>query len=92
MWFRAVLGVLGASALAIWPYTRGCGTMLGVYLIGVLAVIAAGVWAMRGAWTHRRVYAFIVGMLVFIAGLGLAGMEALSRTAFAAVRLGWRCH
>lgn len=91
VWFRTLLGAAGAAALPFWPYGKTCGTMLYLYLLGTLGVIAAGIWAMRGAWIHRRGVAHIGGVLVLITGLGLAAVEIIHRTGFAAGRLGWIC-
>jgi len=91
VWFRTLLGAAGAAALPFWPYGKSCGVMLYVYLLGTLGVIAAGIWAMRGAWTHRRGVAHIGGLLVLLAGLGFAAIEIIHRTGFAAGRLGWIC-
>lgn len=91
IWFRTLLGAAGAVALPFWPYGKTCGMMLYLYLLGTLAVIAAGIWAMRGAWVHRRGMAHIGGLLVLLAGLSLATVEIIHRTSFAAGRLGWIC-
>ncbi len=91
VWFKVILGVLGAGALAIWPYGKACGVLLDVYLVGVLAVIAAGAWAMRGAWVHRRGAAFLVGLAVFLAGLWLATAEILPRVGYARTAATWTC-
>jgi len=91
VWFRALLGAAGAAALPFWPYGKTCGLVLGLYMTGTVAVAAAGIWTMRGAWTHRRGGAMTAGVLVLLAGLGLGGIEVLRRTAFAAVPLHWIC-
>jgi len=91
IWLRGLLGAAGAAALPFWPYGKTCGLVLGLYMVGTVAVAAAGVWTMRGAWTHRRGGALAAGVLILLAGLGLAGMEILQRTPFAAVRLHWIC-
>ncbi len=91
VWFRAVLGAAGAAALPFWPYAKSCGLPLYLYLIGTAGVIAAGIWTMRGAWTHRRGIAHSAGLLVLVAGLTLAALEIAQRTGFAAVRLTWTC-
>ncbi|HEY8062280.1 MAG TPA: hypothetical protein VID74_05760 [Gemmatimonadales bacterium] len=91
VWLRTLLGAAGAVALPFWPYGKTCGAMLYLYLLGTLGVIAAGIWAMRGAWTHRRGVAHIGGLLVLLAGLGFAAIEIVHRTGFAAGRLGWIC-
>ena len=91
IWFRALLGILGAAALAYWPYDKGCGSMLYVYLAGVAAVMGIGAYTMRYAWTHRRGVAHVVGLLVLLAGLSLAALEILPRTGYAAVTRTWTC-
>jgi len=91
VWFKVTLGVLGAGALTIWPYAKSCGMLLDVYLVGVLAVIAAGAWGMRGAWLHRRGVAHIVALLVFLAGLSLAAAEVLPRVGYARTAATWTC-
>lgn len=91
IWLRALLGILGAAALAYWPYNKGCGSMLYLYLGGVAAVTGIGGYTMRYAWTHRRGVAHIVGLLVLLAGLFLAALEILPRTGYAAVTRTWTC-
>lgn len=91
IWLRALLGSLGAAALAYWPYAKSCGSMLYVYLAGVAAVIGIGGYTMRYAWTHRRGVAHVVGLLVLLAGLSLAALEILPRTGYAAVARAWTC-
>ncbi|MGH7594438.1 MAG: hypothetical protein ACRELE_11405 [Gemmatimonadales bacterium] len=91
VWFRTLLGAAGAVALPFWPYGKTCGMLLYLYLLGTLGVSAAGIWAMRGAWIHRRGVAHVGGLLVLLAGLSLAAIEIFHRTGLAAVRLGWIC-
>ncbi len=91
VWFKVTLGVLGAGALTIWPYGKTCGMLLDVYLVGVLAVIAAGAWGMRGAWVHRRGIAHVVALVVFLAGLWLAAAEVLPRVGYARTAATWTC-
>ena len=91
MWSIALLGPLGAAALAVWPYDTGCGPMLWVYLVGTLAVFGAGIWSMRLAWRLRRGPVLIVGTLTLIASLVLAATQVLPRTGYAARQLYWTC-
>lgn len=91
VWLKVLLGALGGAALFYWPYGKSCGPMLYAYLVGVLAVSAAGIWSMRGAWTHRRGWALVIGMLVFLLGCGLAAAEILPRVGYAAVAHSWTC-
>ncbi len=91
IWLRALLGLLGAAALAYWPYNKACGTTLYTYLAGVSAIIGMGVYTMRHSWTHRRGIAHMVGLLVLFAGLALAAAEILPRIGYAATALTWTC-
>jgi hypothetical protein len=91
IWLRALLGILGAAALAYWPYNKGCGGPLYLYLTGVAAILGMGLYTMRYAWTHRRGVAHSVGLLVLLAGLVLAAAEILPRTGYAAVSHPWTC-
>ncbi|HEY3934044.1 MAG TPA: hypothetical protein VGL65_05440 [Gemmatimonadales bacterium] len=91
VWLRAILGVAGAVALPFWPYARSCGPFLGLYLLGAVGVAAAGVWTMRGSWTHRRGVAHSIGVLILLAGVALIAIEVLERSGFAAVHRTWIC-
>jgi hypothetical protein len=62
LWALALMGPLGAASLAIWPYPKGCGTMLAVYLVGVAAVVGAGIWTMRASWVARRGLPHLLGL------------------------------
>src|SRR5581483_8516873 len=44
-WARVALGLLIGIGMTQWPYTHGCGLRLLFYLVGVAAVIVAGVWS-----------------------------------------------
>src|SRR5690606_21143934 len=46
-WLVALLGPIGAAALAVWPYPNECGNGLMLYLVGVLAILGAAIWTMR---------------------------------------------
>ncbi len=91
LWLMALLGLLGTGALAVWPYAKGCGTMLGVYLVGVAAVAGAGIWTMRSAWVARRGLLHLLGLATLLAALGLAALEILPRIGYAATALTWAC-
>ncbi len=91
LWSMALLGSLGAGALVVWPYAKGCGTMLAVYLVGVAAVGGAGIWTMRSAWLARRGIPHLLGLVILLAALGLATLEILPRIGYAATALTWGC-
>ena len=91
LWALSLLGPLGAASLAIWPYAKGCGTMLAVYLVGVAAVAGAGIWTMRAGWVARRGLPHLLGLATLLAALGLAALEILPRVGYAATALTWGC-
>ena len=91
VWFRALLGIAGAAVLPFWPYAKGCGTMLFLYLGATLTVTLLGIVTMRSAWIHRRAVAHVAGLFVMMAGIAFAAIEILQRTSYAAVHLGWSC-
>ncbi len=91
LWALALMGPLGAAALAIWPYSKICGTMLAVYLVGVAAVAGAGIWTMRAGWVARRGLPHLLGLATLFAALGLAALEILPRVGYAATALTWGC-
>jgi hypothetical protein len=91
-WFKGILGVAGVAGLLYWPYVHTCGGPLFLYLTGVSAVIAAGIWTLRGSWTHRRGVVHTLGLLIFLAGLALATAEILPRVGYAKTTLTWTCN
>jgi len=86
-----LLGPVGVAALTVWPYPRDCGMLLWVYLVGVAAVLAAGIWAMRTAWESRRGLPMVIGLATLLAALVLASAEVLPRVGYAAHELTWTC-
>jgi hypothetical protein len=91
VWAWTLLGPLGVMGLWLWPYTRGCGLMLGVYLVGVAAVLGAALVTLRSAWLHRRGVALTIGIVTLVAALALATAEVLPRVGYAAHALQWSC-
>ena len=91
VWAWTLLGPLGVVGLGLWPYSRSCGALLGVYLVGVAAVIGAALVTLRNAWVHRRGVALSIGIVTLVAGLALATAEVLPRVGYAAVASHWRC-
>jgi hypothetical protein len=91
VWLITLLGPIGAAGLAVWPYSKACGMSLAVYLVGVLAVWGASIWAMRTAWAARRGVAMLLGILTLLMSLALAAMEVLPRVGYARTSLTWTC-
>ena len=48
-----ILGLLVGIGMTQWPYSHGCGLRLIFYLVGVIAVIATGVWSSVSSWRGR---------------------------------------
>lgn len=91
VWLVTLLGPIGAAGLMVWPYPNACGLSLGVYLVGVLAVWGASIWAMRTAWAAQRAVAMIIGVITLIASLTLVALEVLPRVGYARDSLTWTC-
>ncbi len=90
-WLVALLGPVGAAALAVWPYHNECGTGLLLYLVGVLAIFGAAIWTMRLAWVSRRATVMILGILTLLAACALAALEISPRVGYARASLTWTC-
>lgn len=91
VWLVTLLGPIGAAGLLIWPYPKACGLSLGVYLVGLLAVWGASIWAMRTAWAAQRAVAMIIGVVTLVASLMLVALEVLPRVGYARDSLTWTC-
>jgi hypothetical protein len=90
-WFWAVLAVLLAAALPLWPYGRGCGLQLFFYLgAGALALLAGAAGAIN-SWRSRRGLAHVISLLVVAFAGVMAAREVLPRTGYAAHSETWLC-
>jgi len=90
-WARVVLGLLIGIGMTQWPYTHGCGLRLIFYLIGVAAVIAAGIWSGISSWKRRLGVAHVLSQGLIILGLVLAAREVLPRIGYAKAEAPWLC-
>ena len=90
-WVRVVLGLLIGIGITQWPYTYGCGFKLGFYLLGVLAVITAGVWSSVSSWRRHLGWAHLISQGLVIWGLALAAREVLPRVGYAKHVATWLC-
>ena len=90
-WARVALGLLIGIGMTQWPYTHGCGVRLGFYLIGVLAVIVAGLWSSLSSWKRRLGLAHILSQILIIWGLVLAARITLPRIGYAQTTALWLC-
>jgi VIT1/CCC1 family predicted Fe2+/Mn2+ transporter len=92
VWSSVGLGVLLAAAVPYWPYAKGCGPWLGLYMAAAVIVVVAGMWGARVSWKSRLGFAHVIAVCTIMWGLGLTAQEVLPRVGYAKVRLAWRCH
>ena len=92
VWSCVALGVLLGAAQPQWPYAKGCGWWLALYMAAVEIVVVAGIWGARVSWKSRLGFAHVIAVCTIIWGLGLTAQEVLPRVGYAKVRLAWRCH
>lgn len=90
-WLRVGLGLLVGIGMTQWPYTHGCGLRLIFYLIGVAAVLAAGVWSALSSWKRRLGLAHALSLGLVLWGLVLAAREVLPRVGYARTEALWLC-
>lgn len=90
-WARVGLGLLVGIGMPFWPYSHGCGFTLLFYLVGVLAVVVAGVWSGLSSWKRRMGLAHVLSQLLVIWGLVLAAAVVLPRIGYAKAAATWFC-
>lgn len=90
-WLRVLLVLTLAVAMPLWPYPKGCGFGLFVYLAAASVVVLAGVWAAVSTWHRRRAVGHILAILVMLWGLGLVAAEVLPRVGYARAAIRWTC-
>lgn len=90
-WIRVGLGLLIGVGMTQWPYTHGCGFKLWFYLLGVAAVLTAGVWSSISSWRRHLPWAHILSQGLVIWGLTLAAREILPRVHYAREIATWMC-
>jgi len=90
-WLRVLLVLTLAVAMPLWPYPKGCGIGLLVYLAAASVVVLAGVWAAVSTWHRRRPVGHILAILVLLWGLGLVAAELLPRVGYAKSAIRWTC-
>jgi hypothetical protein len=90
-WARVALGLLIGVGMTQWPYTHGCGLRLLFYVVGVGAVLAAGIWSGLSSWKRRLAVAHVLSQLLIIWGLVLAAREVLPRVGYARAQGVWLC-
>lgn len=90
-WARVGLGLLVGIGMPFWPYSHGCGFTLLFYMVGVLAVVVAGVWSGLSSWKRRMGLAHVLSQLLVIWGLVLAAAVVLPRVGYAKGAATWFC-
>lgn len=92
---RVVLVLSLGLAINGWPYARACGTGLGTYMVAAGAIVAGGIWAMVGTWSHRAPKLHALALLAFAWGVALIMAQVLPRVGYAQTnprnRPAWRC-
>ncbi|MBP2648946.1 MAG: putative rane protein [Gemmatimonadetes bacterium] len=90
-WLRVLLVLAFAIAVPFWPYPRGCGINLFLYLGVISLLVVAGLWGAASSWGRRLGNAHILSLLTVVWGLALLAAEVLPRIGYAAHQARWMC-
>jgi amino acid transporter len=90
-WFWALLAVLLAVALIVWPFDENCGIRLIFFLGACLLTLLAGALGAFTSWAHRQGVAFLLSLLAFLFAGIMAAREILPRAGYARESLEWTC-
>jgi hypothetical protein len=90
-WARVGLGLLIGIGMTQWPYTHGCGLRLIFYMVGIAAVVVAGVWSGISSWRRRLGLAHVLSLGLIIWGLILTARVILPRAGYAKTAGTWLC-
>jgi hypothetical protein len=90
-WFWALLSVLLAVALVVWPFDNTCGVRLIFFLGACLLTLLAGVLGAFTSWAHRQGPAFLLSLLAFLFAGIMATREILPRAGYAREARPWTC-
>lgn len=90
-WFWAVLALVLAAALPLWPYGKTCGLQLFFYLGAAGLALLAGATGAVNAWRTRRGLPHMLSLLVVVFAGVMGAREVLPRTGYAAERQTWLC-
>ena len=90
-WFWALLAILLAVALVVWPYDRSCGIRLIFFLGASLLALLAGVVGGFTSWAHRQGIPFFLSLLVVLWAGVMAARDILPRVGYARQSMEWTC-
>jgi len=90
-WFWVLLSLALAAVLFLWPYYKGCGLELGLFLGAAGTTVVFGLLGAFSSWTHRRGFAHVMSLLVLVWAGVAAAREILPRIGYARQSLPWLC-
>jgi len=91
-WTRVGLGLFLGAALTQWPYDRGCGAGLVVYLLAVATLLTTAVWGAAASWKIHLAPAHAIALGTMLWALALAALEVLPRAGDPVTPAAlWRC-
>lgn len=81
---RLILVLALGVALAMWPYSRACGSGWFGYVGVEGVIIAGGLWVAITTWRARLAKLHVLSLVIVLAGLVLVAAEVLPRIGYAA--------
>jgi hypothetical protein len=90
-WFWALLSVLLAVALVVWPFDNTCGVRLIFFLGASLLTLLGGVLGAFTSWAYRQGPAFLLSLLAFLFAGIMGAREILPRVGYAREAQSWTC-
>ena len=90
-WFWALLSILLAVALVVWPFDKTCGIRLIFFIGAAVLALLMGVLGAFASWAHRQGVAMLLSLLVIVFTGIMAVREILPRAGYAKEPLEWTC-
>jgi hypothetical protein len=90
-WFWALLSILLAVALIVWPFEKTCGIRLIFFIGAAVLALLMGVLGAFASWAHRQGVAMLLSLLVIVFAGIMAVREILPRAGYAKEALEWTC-
>ncbi len=91
-WPKAVLAWALLVALPFWPYGNTCGGGLTAYTVVVAVMLLTSGWAAVAAWREGSWRAYLVVLVVALAGVAMLLQVGLPRMGYSATAASWSCH